>query len=120
MRRVDVQPEGAAHDGRSSRYCFRTAPPAPPAATRVSRLRGQKWPSFGACSLSHFQSSTQEAGAPQNRRISAETAPWIHPSIVRRAIDRVRTANETLPNRSDNLVFGLVSSHGAVGAIYGV
>ena len=72
MRRVDVQSKGAINDGRPDRSGCRTPPPAPPAATRVTRLRGPKWPSFGACSLSHLQSSTQ--GAAQNRRTSAETA----------------------------------------------
>ena len=75
MRRVDVQSKGAIIDGRPDRSGCRTAPPAPPAATRVTRLRGPKWPSFGACSLSHLQSSTQErrktAGSPPK-------PPWIH------------------------------------------
>ena len=75
MRRVDVQSKGAINDGRPGRSGCRTAPPAPSAATRVTRLRGPKWPSFGACSLSHLQSSTQErrktAGSPPK-------PPWIH------------------------------------------
>ena len=79
MRRVDVQSKGAIIDGRPDRSGCRTAPPAPPAATRVSRLRGPKWPSFGACSLSHLQSSTQErrktAGSPRK-------PPWLDPSIL--------------------------------------
>ena len=58
MRRVDVQSKGGIIDGRPDRSGCRTPPPAPPAATRVTRLRGPKWPSFGACSLSHLQSST--------------------------------------------------------------
>ena len=48
---------------------------APSAASRVTRLRGQKWLSKGACSHSQPQSSTQErrktAGPPQK-------PPWIH------------------------------------------
>ena len=75
MRRVDVQSKGAIIDGRPDRSGCRTAPPAPPAATRETRLRGPKWPSFGACSLSHLQSSIQErrktAGSPPK-------PPWIH------------------------------------------
>ena len=75
MRRVDAQSKGTINDGRPDRSGCRTAPPAPPAATRVTRLRGPKWPSFGACSLSHLQSSTQErrktAGSPPK-------PPWIH------------------------------------------
>ena len=48
---------------------------APSAASRVTRLRGQKWLSKGACSHSQPQSSTEErrktAGPPQK-------PPWIH------------------------------------------
>ena len=73
--RVDVQSKGAINDGRPDRSGCRTAPPAPPAATRVTRLRAPKESSFGACSLSHLQSSTQErrktAGSPPK-------PPWIH------------------------------------------
>ena len=75
MRRVDVHSKGAIIDGRPDRSGCRTAPPARPAATRVTRLRAPKGPPFGACLLSHLQSSTQE------RRKTAESPPkppWIH------------------------------------------
>ena len=56
----------------------RRKPPAisaPSAASGVTRLRGQKWLSKGACSHSQPQSSTEErrktAGPPQK-------PPWIH------------------------------------------
>ena len=41
----------------------RTPPPAPPAATRMTRPRAPKGLSFGACSLSHLQSSTLRSAA---------------------------------------------------------